>query len=327
MPHSATAALNGAATLVQADVETDINSVLTYGGAVSEASKRDNARIEASKLEFPFTRCVAGYYVGHRTKTGEHCGAGREIVIIGPDAPDLTLSSGAMPAWPDEASWRSRNFIDVLDYFPTPLWTQATATTPKSRLESLSVTVTVIVTDDSLNDAGGVRQFQTDQDIADALIIRVYRVPAARLRGWRPPPTTSAGVTARFLWRADPEVDLSLIAEKQGMTARPRRQAYADNIPPAGYMAGSDPEGPSGSVVSLSGVAFQNFQCLALLDGAEIVQTHTLAPDDMLVVVVTGTDRLIFGGEATFVPDRRTVILPVRGYWVVPVCADTELCE
>ena len=324
MPHVATAALNGAATIVQADVETDINSALTYGGAVSEASKRDNARIEASKLEFPFTRCVAGYYVGHRTKIGEHCGHGREIVIMGPDAPDLTLSSGAMPARAQETTWRSRNFIDTIDYFPVPLWTHADAVTPKCRLETLAVTVTVIIHDESLRDSTA-KQFSTDQDIADALIVRVYRVPAPRLRGYTPPfIDPAAGLLTRDLWQGDPEVDLSRIAEKTGMTARPRRIAYADNVPIAGYLTGSDAAGPTAPAAGSVNYAFPSFQCCALLDGAEIVQTHTLAPDDMIVVAVTGTDRLIFGGNAVYDGAERTIILPVRGYWVVPVFSDVE---
>lgn len=325
MPHTATAALNGAATIVKADVETDLNSVLTNGGVVSHASIRTGTQIEARKLEFPFTRCVAGYYVGHRTQVGEHCGAGREIVILGPDAPDLRLANGNMPAWPDDATWRSRTFIDTIDYFPVPLWTHSTSATPTCRLESIAVTVTIIIHDESLT-SGGVKQFATDQDIADALIVRVYRVPTQRLRGWRPPPTTSAGVTGRFIWHADPEVDLSLIAEKSGMTARPRRRTFTGNVPVAGYTSGSDNGGPDGTVAALNAEAFQNFQCLAMLSGDTIVQTHTLAPDDMIVVAVSGTDRLMFAGETVFTPSKRTIILPVRGYWVVPVFADVEFC-
>lgn len=322
MPHVARAALNGASTIVKADVDADDASIIQNGGALNASSIRPGARFDFQRLEFPFTRQVSSHYYGHRYSISDYSGSGRPIVMTGPRAADLTLSSGDMPANYKEIEHRANNFIDVVDYFPVPSWSNGLAATPLLRLESLAVTVSLIVHDQSL-EGDGIKQFATDADVAAALTVNVYRLPSSKLRAYRYPPATAFTLRARYVWQADPSVDLSLVATKAGMIARPRRRANVDNMTGSGYMT-SDTAGPAFG--SLAGEAFANFQALALLDGANIVQSHTLAPDDLLIVSVTGTDRLIYGGEASFKPDHRTIVLPVRGAWSVPVFADVEFC-
>ncbi len=324
-------------TLDRAKLAADTSSLIAAASAVGGASLRTGARLRARDLEFPEQYTVVTDHCDHRLHDWKYTGSGRPVVFEGDPAPVYTSTSpddphGAEPLGNFESTTESQSFINTVAVLPVPAWTAVGATTPLSRLARLSVTVAIITNDETLTDdlvsGGGVKQFNSDAEVAAALAVRAHRISYSGLRQH----TFRSGL---ILDTVSDKTDAWECGKLAGMRARQSRQSHKNNVPVSALPSNLSNGGPAGG--SPLNKSYHTFQCTALLAPGQLALRQNLAPGDAILVSITGPDRLIYAGRSYAktvtnsgalpftLLEKRNIILPVRA----SVCAGlfvTEQC-
>jgi hypothetical protein len=290
----------------------DMNDIVTEGRALTEDAINTAGSISFRKAERPWIyACRSGYIsIG----TSNLAGHGKPFAIEGERQPPIDLDADV-----SVQLLQSQQFENVVAVIRTPSWTDSSSITPLLRLHSVSVTCIPRVTyaqrhSDVTADAtsGGTQQYADEQEVADDLILRAYRIQTSNIRK-RVLTDDKAGEERIEI--ASTKNELSIVGEKIGMTSRGPRSA-ANGRAGIDWNLLSDPPLLSGlGVVPGSLDDVWHFQAMGKLTRADLGESPPLREDDSVVISLSGQERLLFASETTYESDKPNSIFPVGGVW------------
>ena len=312
MPYARVIDFSAASTLVKADFDTEMNAVVSNMSALDGRSIRTNAQLSFRKFEKPYTRVHVNGYYDHKTLGTSTQGSGRSWLLEGRDYQFPSFLRPPQGSFLQES--RSEFQADVVGSVRPPYDTSASGVAPRARIVSAAVNVILWSGKDLKTlGAGGAAStnYEFDEDVAANLILRLYRVPAGRVRTEQ----TAGGAPffTDFVNIVNVDTEASLLGESQGF----RFRRAADSSPAFPTLAAVDP-----FVSAAPQERATVFQSIGVLTAANIFESTPVLSTDAILLVVTGTpdllshghriERVVVGGSQ-FV--SATGLFPVLGAW------------
>lgn len=298
-----TAGLSSLTVLTKTAFDAEVNKVLTAANLVVGAQFDTNDVFDHKKLEYTTVRnVVSGGWTNiskqYSTKASGYrvSGSGKALSIVGVDDVEDKTTEGFNVVF-DQYELRTRNKIETLAVVPVPSY--AVKRTPRIRVKSISLSFVVWL---SLAYEDRHPEYTDHNALGADFIIRVFRIARSTLR------TRALGLSTGVTWPTSAndcsaKDDLSLVAEVTGASVRGLSgHVHYDGIndlSPGSYFlvtgVGDTVEDfpvstyNTDKVSSIDGI--NSLQVIASIGEAELVNTP-LAPDDLLIVTVGGTEAM-----------------------------------
>lgn len=275
------------ATLTRTAFNAEVALVVAAATNIVGTQVATGAVIDHNKFEYPRTFVEVPFMWSLRRDPYYNGSAvGKPIVIQDSRSPPTAGAAVDQLVDLTAPAVRHQYFVHTLGHIAVPTFTHATAKTPRIRIVSLSLTTAHFVCNPWPLVSQGI---ESNQQIADALKVQVFRCGTDKLAEKDSGDNTyvtkySFGSTS---------LDLSLVGEKQGMTARDT-DAAGTATEQSQFVIGSFTSGGLGfQTLTSSATPQQAFQCLTTLEGESLFQNIPLVEGELVLLALTDDGELL----------------------------------